>query len=206
MKRFAIFGASGCGRGVLPLVRQQLQVALAAGDADLVFVDDHPPAAECNGHRVLTYAEWLAQPASSRHMCVAIANSAVRQKLAVCCIADGVKFFEVRAPNVVQMDDVQLGEGDGDADASQHAVDHRRGDDEGAARHLEIAEEELHQAGTGGREADRLPTQLLHESEDDDRQAGSRTRDLQRRARQEAGDDAAGDRTDETGDHRGSGS
>lgn len=42
MKRFAIFGASGCGRGVLPLVRQQLQADLAAGLADLVFVDDQP--------------------------------------------------------------------------------------------------------------------------------------------------------------------
>ena len=40
MKRFAIFGASGCGRGVLPLVRQQLQADLTGGLADLVFVDD----------------------------------------------------------------------------------------------------------------------------------------------------------------------
>jgi hypothetical protein len=47
---------------------------------------------------------------------------------------------------------------------------------------------------------------LLDESKDDYRESGSRTRDLQRRARQETGDDAAGDRTDETGDHRGSGS
>ena len=44
MKRFAIFGASGCGRGVLPVMRQQLQAALAAGDADLVFVDDQRKA------------------------------------------------------------------------------------------------------------------------------------------------------------------
>lgn len=55
MKRFALFGASGCGRGVLPLVRQQLQAALAVGDADLVFVDDHSPAPVVNGQRVLTY-------------------------------------------------------------------------------------------------------------------------------------------------------
>lgn len=111
MKRYAIFGASGCGRGVMPLARQQLQPALMAVEADLVFLDDTPPAAESNGHRVLTYAEWLAQPASSRHMCIAIAKSTVRQKLVERCMADGVQFFEVRAANVVQMDDVQLGEG-----------------------------------------------------------------------------------------------
>lgn len=111
MKRYAIFGASGYGREVLPLVRQQLQAALAAGDADLVFVDDHPPAPEVNGQRVLTYAQWLSEPASSRHVNVAIADSQVREQLVQRCAADGVQFFEVRAANVVQLDDVQLGQG-----------------------------------------------------------------------------------------------
>jgi sugar O-acyltransferase (sialic acid O-acetyltransferase NeuD family) len=111
MKRYAIFGASGCGRGVLPLVRQQLQAALAAGDADLVFVDDQPQARMINGQRVLTYAHWLNEPASSRHMNVAIADSRVRDQLVQRCTADGVQFFEVRAANVVQLDEVQLGEG-----------------------------------------------------------------------------------------------
>ena len=109
MKQVAIFGASGFGREVMPLARQQWA---ASGELyQLVFVDDHLPAAECNGHRVLTYAEWLDQPASSRHINIAIANSAVRQKLVERCKADGVQFFEVRAANVVQLDDVQLGEG-----------------------------------------------------------------------------------------------
>jgi acetyltransferase-like isoleucine patch superfamily enzyme len=111
MKRFAIFGASGCGRGVLPLVRQKLQAALAAGDAELVFVDDNPPAPLLNGQRVLTYAQWLSEPADSRHINVAIANSRVREKLVQRCEADSVKFFEVRASNVVQLDEVELGKG-----------------------------------------------------------------------------------------------
>jgi sugar O-acyltransferase (sialic acid O-acetyltransferase NeuD family) len=111
MKRYAIFGASGCGRGVMPLARQQLQLALNKGEAELVFVDDRPPASQVNGQRVLTYGQWMAEPASSRHVCIAIANSQIRQRLALQCAADGLAFFEVRAPNVVQMDDVQLGDG-----------------------------------------------------------------------------------------------
>lgn len=111
MKRYAIFGASGCGRSVLPFVRQQLQTALAVGDADLVFVDDYPSAPVINGQRVLTYAQWLSEPASSRHINVAIANSRVREQLVQRCAADGLQFFEVRSANVVQLDDVQLGEG-----------------------------------------------------------------------------------------------
>jgi sugar O-acyltransferase (sialic acid O-acetyltransferase NeuD family) len=111
MKRFAIFGASGCGRGVLPLVRLQLHADLTARRADLVFLDDHLPATVVNGQRVLSYAEWLSEPASSRHINVAIANGQVRQKLVQRCAADGLQFFEARAANVVQMDDVHLGEG-----------------------------------------------------------------------------------------------
>jgi sugar O-acyltransferase (sialic acid O-acetyltransferase NeuD family) len=111
MKRFAIFGVSGYGREVLPLVRHQLQAALAAGDVDLVFVDDHPPALEVNGQRVMTYAHWLSEPASSRHINVAIANSRVREQLVQRCVVDKVQFFEARAANVVQLDEVQLGEG-----------------------------------------------------------------------------------------------
>ena len=110
MKRFAIFGASGCGRGVMPLARQQLQQA-EAQPWDLVFVDDQPPAPQLNGHRVLTYAQWLAEPAASRHICLAIANGAVRETLAARCLADGVQFFDVKAANVVVMDDVQIGAG-----------------------------------------------------------------------------------------------
>jgi sugar O-acyltransferase (sialic acid O-acetyltransferase NeuD family) len=100
LKRFAIFGASGCGRGILPLVRQQLQADLVSATADLVFVDDQPNASVVNGPRVLTYAQWLKEPASSRHMNVAIANSQVRQKLVQRCATDGA-----------QLDDVLFGEG-----------------------------------------------------------------------------------------------
>lgn len=109
MKKYAIFGASGFGREVLPLVHQKL--ATEDGAWDLVFVDDNPPATEQNGHRVLTYADWLAEPATSRHITLAIANSVVREKLVQRCEADGVQFIDVQASNVVVLDDVQIGSG-----------------------------------------------------------------------------------------------
>ena len=108
-KQYAVFGASGFGREVLPLARQQL--ASLNEPYELVCVDDNPPASTCNGHAVLTYASWLAQPATSRHIAIAVANSPIREKLVQRCAADGVQFFEVCAANVVQLDEVQLGEG-----------------------------------------------------------------------------------------------
>lgn len=107
---YAVFGASGCGRGVMPLAREQLRLASVAVDR-LVFVDDKPDAAVVNGHRVLTYREYLDKPASERHVVLAIANSEIRERLAERCAADGVHFWSVTADNVVAMDEVQVGEG-----------------------------------------------------------------------------------------------
>ena len=84
MKRFAIFGASGCGRGVMPLARHQLHQS-EPPPWDLVFVDDHPAAPEINGQRVLSYAQWMAEPASSRHVCVAISQGGVRESVVARC-------------------------------------------------------------------------------------------------------------------------
>lgn len=107
---YAVFGASGCGRGVMPLAREQLQRAGVALER-LVFVDDKPEAALVNGYRVLTYREFLDTPAAERHVVLAIANSAVRELLARRCAEDGVKPWSVSATNVVTMDEVQVGEG-----------------------------------------------------------------------------------------------
>jgi sugar O-acyltransferase (sialic acid O-acetyltransferase NeuD family) len=110
MKRFAVYGASGCGRGVLPLVRQHL-ASSGIDEWDLVFVDDSPPVPTVNGHRVLTYADWLAEEGEEHRISLAIANSKTREQLANRCETDGVGFFEVRAGNVVELDDVEIGEG-----------------------------------------------------------------------------------------------
>jgi sugar O-acyltransferase (sialic acid O-acetyltransferase NeuD family) len=77
----------------------------------LVFVDDNLGARSVNGHLIFSYEAWISQPASSRHIVIAIADSHVREVLAQRCVEDGVQFFEVRAANVIQLDDVDIGEG-----------------------------------------------------------------------------------------------
>jgi sugar O-acyltransferase (sialic acid O-acetyltransferase NeuD family) len=94
----------------MPLARQKLQRS-KPGSWDLVFVDDDPPAMEINGHRVMSYSRWLADAADSRHICVAIADSGIRERLANRCTRDGVLFFEIVASSVVIMDDVKMGPG-----------------------------------------------------------------------------------------------
>lgn len=109
VKQFAIFGVSGYGREVMPLARAQCEQL--GQPYELVFVDDAPPSATVNGYRVLTYAQWLEEPATQRFINIAIANGEVRQRLVQRCADDGVAFFDVRAANVVQLDDVRIAEG-----------------------------------------------------------------------------------------------
>jgi sugar O-acyltransferase (sialic acid O-acetyltransferase NeuD family) len=109
---YAVYGASGHGREVMPLARAQLLAQVADFSLDrLVFVDDNPSSDRVLGHRVLRYADFAALPASTRHVTLAIADSAVRQKLAERCRADGMQAWSVSAANVVRMDEVDLGEG-----------------------------------------------------------------------------------------------
>lgn len=110
MKRYAVFGASGCGRGVLPLAREQLKNS-GEKDWDLVFVDDNPQTDNINGNRILTYEQWLSEGIGERHINLAIANSRIRKKLADRCIGNGVKFFDVKASNIIELDNVFIGEG-----------------------------------------------------------------------------------------------
>ena len=107
---YGIYGASGFGREVLPVLREQLNQQGIPEDR-LVFVDDSPPAPIINGQRVITYAEYLAESASSHHITLAIANSEIRALLAAKCVIDGLQFIHVRANNTVIMDDVIVGEG-----------------------------------------------------------------------------------------------
>lgn len=107
---FAVYGASGYGREVMPIARQQLQ-RQGIQNERLVFVDDEPEAQILNGHRVLSYSEFLETEASARHVVLAIANSTVREKLAARCAGDNVLPWTVSAANVVTLDDVVLGEG-----------------------------------------------------------------------------------------------
>ncbi|MFT3759926.1 NeuD/PglB/VioB family sugar acetyltransferase [Thauera sp.] len=107
---YAVYGASGCGRGIMPLAREQLR-RLGVKLDRLVFVDDGVRDSIVNGQRVLSYADFVSEPASERHAVLAIANSLVRERLAAHCAAHDVHAWTVAATNMVVMDEVEIGEG-----------------------------------------------------------------------------------------------
>lgn len=107
---YGVYGASGCGRGIMPLARAMLAAQGLPLDR-LVFIDDKPQGGLLNGHPVWSWSTFLAQPASQRQAVIAIANSAARARLADQLAVADVQPWTVQAESVVVMDEVVLGEG-----------------------------------------------------------------------------------------------
>ncbi len=107
---YGVYGYSGFGREVMPLARAQLK---RRGEPfELVFIDDK--ASEglvVNGQPVVTYAAFLRLPAARKFCSIAIADSRVRETLAARCAGDGIEPFEIRAGNVMDLDENRIGPG-----------------------------------------------------------------------------------------------
>lgn len=107
---YAIYGASGCGRSLMPVAREQLQQQSI--DANIYFIDDSlKQPKEINAHMALNYAAFKALEAKDKFVLIAIANSTIRQKLAQQLAQDGIQLWQVKANNVVVMDQVEIGAG-----------------------------------------------------------------------------------------------
>lgn len=104
-----IYGASGFGREVMPVAREQH----ARDGARLVFIDDNVAASDSriNGHDVLTWQAFTEQAGDDAAVAVAIADAAVRERLMDRCADAGIAPCPIRALNVVVGDNVAAGGG-----------------------------------------------------------------------------------------------
>ena len=100
-----IYGASGFGKELLPLVREQYR------DAQLCFVDDGSQDNELNNYRIYTYTQYLALPNADKAVVLAIADSKIREVLEAKCANDKVSILSLKASNSIVLDNVEIGEG-----------------------------------------------------------------------------------------------
>lgn len=103
-----VYGASGFGKEVMPLVRQQYA---ALEKQQFVFIDDGQAGNTLSGYPVLSYADFLANTSAEKAVVVAIANSQVREKLVQRLNEDQIQHLDVHAGNTVILDEVHIGEG-----------------------------------------------------------------------------------------------
>jgi sugar O-acyltransferase (sialic acid O-acetyltransferase NeuD family) len=107
---YGVYGASGCGRGIMPLAREQLS-SQGVDASRLVFVDDGINEGQINGHRVLTYEAFRDEATDGGCLAIAIGDGEIRERLVKTCKSDGMSSWSIRANNIVIMDDVDIGEG-----------------------------------------------------------------------------------------------
>lgn len=102
----AIYGAAGCGRGVMPLLRE-----MVGSDTELFFVDDADAGQMINGHKILSFESFVQLNASSKAITIAVADVKIREMLAIKCTDHGIEFASIAAQNHVRMDACEIGEG-----------------------------------------------------------------------------------------------
>ncbi|WP_439236564.1 acetyltransferase [Lonepinella koalarum] len=108
--QYAIYGASGCGRSLIPVAREMLDTL--GENAEIVFIDDDlTEILTVNGHQAMNYQQFKSQCAVKKKVLIAIANSQIREKLADQLEQDNIELWSVKANNVVIMDNVELAEG-----------------------------------------------------------------------------------------------
>lgn len=107
---YAVYGASGCGRSLMPVARAQLK--RAGIKAEIVFIDDGLSVeAIINSHRAMNYEAFKKITATKKYVLIAIANSQVREKIALRLEQDAIALWTVQADNVVLMDNIDLAAG-----------------------------------------------------------------------------------------------
>lgn len=104
-----VYGASGFGREVLPLVREAL--AILPKESKIVFIDDNAELAEINSCPIVSFEKFVSDPTPSKAVSVAIANSQVRNKIFEKLAENNIESLNLKAKNSIIMDEVTLGDG-----------------------------------------------------------------------------------------------
>lgn len=105
MRIIGIYGAAGCGRGIMPLLRAKNP------QTKLVFIDDHQSRGHVNGQDVIDWKSFVEYKCDEKFVSIAIAAPKTRQIIAEKCFNTSIPLIEARADSVIEMDDVTIGDG-----------------------------------------------------------------------------------------------
>jgi sugar O-acyltransferase (sialic acid O-acetyltransferase NeuD family) len=99
-----VYGASGFGSEVMPLVKAQ------AADYKVLYVDDNTGFG-LSGQESIPYEHFLELEGKTKAIVVTISDSSIRQKLFEKCARDGVLARGVWSSTARKYDNVDIGEG-----------------------------------------------------------------------------------------------
>lgn len=106
-KVYAVYGASGCGRSLMPIARECISTS-----ETIYFIDDGLiTEQQINGYKAVNYDMFKSIESIEKYVLIAIANSNIRQKIAEKIINDDIKLWTVQSHSTVIMDEVMIGAG-----------------------------------------------------------------------------------------------
>ena len=104
-----IYGASGFGKEVYPLVREYINDK--GLNADVCFIDDNDTLETLSNINVVSYKNFKESLHVSKKVVVAIANSKVREILVKKLIEDTIEQINISSKNNILMDDIEYCDG-----------------------------------------------------------------------------------------------
>lgn len=103
---YAVYGASGYGKEVMPLLQKQV-----GHHCTIYFIDDAMQKVSINETPVITFNDFLTISARQKFVVIAIASSVIREKLSGQLLKHGISIFNIQSDNAVVMDTVKLSDG-----------------------------------------------------------------------------------------------
>lgn len=109
---YGVYGASGCGRSLMPIAVEQLKRDGLYEQSRIVFIDDAlQEEQQVNGYTAMNYLQFKTIEAEDKKVLIAIANSAIREKITDKLAADNISIWTISADSTVIMDAVEIKEG-----------------------------------------------------------------------------------------------
>lgn len=109
---YGIYGASGCGRSLMPVAIEQLKREGLYEKAQIVFIDDALDVEQLvNGYTAMSYQKFRSTEAKNKKVLIAIASSSIREKIANKLATDNIPVWTILADSTIIMDAVEIKEG-----------------------------------------------------------------------------------------------
>jgi len=101
---YAVYGAGGCGRGLIPFVRQNYK----SKSTKIVFIDDHCEK-KIDGFDVYNYSNFKKLKIKKKYILIGISNIKLRKKISKKIEKDKIDFFSLFSKESIIFDKKNIG-------------------------------------------------------------------------------------------------
>ncbi|MDA8613480.1 acetyltransferase [Gammaproteobacteria bacterium] len=109
---FGIYGASGFGREVMPILNENKhKFSNTNQDCELCFIESDPVAENLNGYPVISEKKFFSIDSKKKFFNIAISNSKIREALSKVMLSKGAKAISLISKNALVYDSNEIGEG-----------------------------------------------------------------------------------------------